>query len=279
MPQLSDYKLIHGDCLVELPKIEADSVDVVVTSPPYNLGIAYSAYKDDLSQDAFLAWCAEWCAQLKRVLKPDGSFFLNVGSSPSDPLLPHQLAILFSKQLTLQNTFHWIKSITINTPDQQEISAGHFKPINSERFVTDCHEYIFHFTKSGSRKLDRLAVGVKYVHKSNINRWGHTEGKDRRCRGNNWFIPYKTILSRDKERPHPATFPVQLAANCFKIHGIEPGMRALDPFVGIGHSALAAWECCVSEFIGTDIDESYLAIARENLERAQTLPAAVEFKF
>ncbi|HYE33009.1 MAG TPA: site-specific DNA-methyltransferase [Methylomirabilota bacterium] len=265
MPDLANYRLVHGDCLVELPKLESESIDVVVTSPPYNLGIAYNTYKDTASRDAFLEWCEQWCGELKRVLKEHGSFFLNVGSSPSDPLLPHELALRFSKILKLQNTFHWIKSITITTPDQQEISAGHFKPINSERFVTDCHEYVFHFTKSGARKLDRLAIGVEYVHKSNIARWGHTEGKDRRCRGNNWFIPYKTIMSRDKERPHPATFPVQLAVNCFKIHGIAPGMKALDPFVGIGHSALAALSCGVEGFLGIDIDADYLATAQSQI--------------
>src|SRR5256886_15600441 len=75
-----------------------------------------------------------------------------------------------------------------------------------------------------------------------------------RCRGNNWFIPYKTIVSRSKERPHPATFPIELAVNCIKVHGCRPDLAMLDPFLGIGHSALAAKQCGIGSFIGCAID-------------------------
>ncbi len=176
--------------------------------------------------------------------------------------MPHQLVLELSSLLVLQNTLHWIKSITIQPKGQPEVSAGHFKPLNSPRYITDCHEYLFHMTKTGDVKVDRLAVGTAYADKSNISRWGHTGGRDRRCRGNNWFIPYETIRSRVGQRPHPATFPVALAAQCIRLHGEKPGLVMLDPFLGIGNAALAARECGVSKFIGFEIDEEYLAEAR-----------------
>ena len=260
------FDIFLGDCIAGMSRLQPKSIDLVVTSPPYNLGIKYSAYKDDQAREHYLAWCEEWAKQIQRVLKDDGSFFLNVGASPSNPMLPHELADLFGRGLfRLQNTIHWIKSITVNTRNGDQISAGHFKPINSQRYLTDCHEYIFHLTKTGDVKLDRLAVGVEYSDKSNIARWGHTGGKDRRCRGNNWFIPYETILSRDKDRPHPATFPVALATQCIKLHGQCEGLVMLEPFLGIGSSALAARECGVSKFIGFDLDEVYLAEAKARL--------------
>lgn len=255
------------------------SVDVVVTSPPYNIGLAYKSYRDTLPRDDYLAWTRQWVEAIRRVLKPEGSFFLNVGASPSNPLLPHQMAIEISNVLTLQNTFHWIKSISVPTPDGATLSTGHFKPINSKRFITDCHEYLFHFTHEGRVELDRLSIGVPYQHKSNINRWKHTSGVDKRCRGNNWFIPYKTIISRANDRPHPATFPVQLAANCIRVHGLEKVQTVLDPFTGLGNTALAACECRISEFTGFDIEREYLDNAGCNLEAAATLswPVRVEF--
>ena len=171
--------------------------------------------------------------------------------------------------MELQNTFHWIKSITIDTPEEDEpVSRGHFKPINSERYITDCHEYVFHFTKTGNVKLDRLEIGVPYKDKSNINRWGHTSGKDKRCRGNTWFIPYKTIRSRDLQRPHPATFPVQLAKNCIRLHGVQENTLVMDPFVGLGSAAVAARECHVDWFVGFDIEREYLKHARKLLLEA-----------
>jgi site-specific DNA-methyltransferase (adenine-specific) len=167
----------------------------------------------------------------------------------------------------LQNTFHWIKSITIRTKRGDQISAGHFKPIQSERFVNDCHEYVFHLTKSGDTPLDRRGLGVPYSDKSNIDRWSHTGGRDLRCRGNTWFIPYKTIFSRSKQRPHPATFPAELAVNCMKIHGRTTELVVLDPFLGIGHSGLAAKQCQVRQFIGFDVDAEYVTVARTALEK------------
>ena len=142
---------------------------------------------------------------------------------------------------------------------------GHFKPINSKRFLNDCHEYVFHFTKSGRVELSRLALGVPYQDKSNIARWSHSRGKDLRCRGNTWFVPYQTIQSREKERPHPATFPVQLAEWCIKLHGVSRIETMLDPFVGIGNSAVAAQLFQVRRFIGFEIDETYLAEAKRRI--------------
>lgn len=260
---LMDFR--HGDCIEGMAALPSGSVDVVVTSPPYNLDIAYSKYRDDLGREEFLDWCVKWATELKRVLKDDGSFFLNVGASGKSPYLPHELALKLRPIFTLQNTLHWVKSITIQPKGEAEISAGHFKPINSERYVNDCHEYIFHFTKEGSVKLDRKGVGVEYVYKSNIARWGHTEGSDKRCRGNQWFIPYKTIQSRNAERPHPATFPAQLAEWCIRLHGVRDDLVVMDPFLGLAHAAEGARNCGVAKVIGFDIDETYLAEARARL--------------
>ena len=132
----------------------------------------------------------------------------------------------------LQNHFHWIKSITIEDDNGEEFSKGHFKPINSHRYVTDCHESIYHLTPDGNVPIDRLAIGVKYKHKSNIKRWKHTEGRDVRCRGNTWFIPYKTIQNRKAQRDHPASFPAELPEMCIKLHGIHDNLTVFDPFLG-----------------------------------------------
>lgn len=261
----TNWDLRMGDCLAGMATLPANSVDLVVTSPPYNLDIAYSTFRDNAPRLDFLEWCHQWASQVKRVLKPDGSFFLNVGASPANPLLPHELVLKLRDLFELQNTFHWIKSITVEPRDGPEVSVGHFKPINSKRFVNDCHEYLFHLTKTGDVPLERIAVGVRYADKSNIARWGHTGGKDRRCRGNNWFIPYKTITSRQKDRPHPATFPVALAERCIRIHGTRKGMTMLDPFLGIGHSGVAAGQCKVANFIGFEIDPVYFQEACANL--------------
>jgi site-specific DNA-methyltransferase (adenine-specific) len=256
-----------------MARLADGSVDLVVTSPPYNLGIGYGKYSDAQDRGSYLRWCHKWASQVRRILKPAGSFFLNIGAAPSNPMLPHEIAMELTSAscgFVLQNTIHWIKSITIEDRAGEVRSYGHFKPISSSRFLNDCHEYIFHLTKTGRVELNRLAIGVPYQDKTNIARWRHTRGSDLRCRGNTWFIPYETIQSREKERPHPATFPVQLAEWCIKLHGPAAAGRVqtmLDPFVGIGNSAVAARRCGVRKFIGFEIDETYLAEAKTRISR------------
>ncbi len=272
---MAGFELHHGDCIEGMARLDTASVDLIVTSPPYNLGIAYSKYSDRQDRAAYLQWFAEWAAAARRVLKSDGSLFLNVGASPSNPLLPHELVMQLRASFVLQNTIHWIKAISIEDDVGEPTSRGHFKPINSPRFLNDCHEYVFHLTPEGKTPIDRLALGVPYADKSNIARWDHTAGTDLRCRGNTWFVPYETIKSRDKQRPHPATFPVQLAVNCIKLHGIERVGTMLDPFLGIGNSAVAAQQCGVPKFIGFEIDEAYLAEAKRRVDEAARVPSPI----
>jgi site-specific DNA-methyltransferase (adenine-specific) len=284
---MTQVDLRRQDCITGMAGLADESVDLVVTSPPYNLGISYGKYSDRQDRRSYLSWCGEWVGQIRRVLNSNGSFFLNIGAAPSNPMLPHEIVMTLREFFLLQNTIHWIKSIAIEDRcsrrpvDDADASRreaakatrshGHFKPINSKRFLNDCHEYVFHFTTSGCVQLNRLALGVPYQDKSNIARWSHTRGDDLRCRGNTWFVPYQTIQSREKERPHPATFPVQLAEWCIKLHGVSRVERMLDPFLGIGNSAVAAQRCGVKKFIGFEIDDAYLTEAKRRIGNARGL--------
>jgi len=263
-------ELRHGDSLVELASLEPGSIDVVVTSPPYNLGIDYASFDDGRSRDEYLAWTARWMALVKRALAPRGSFFLNIAGKPRDPWGPFEVAGVGRQSFALQNTIYWVKSIAVAV-DGEDLSVGHYKPINSKRFLNDCVEFVFHFTHEGAVELDRLAIGVEYADKSNVTRW-KAAGADRHCRGNAWFVPYSTIQSRDKDRPHPASYPPELAARAIRLHGLERVRRVLDPFSGIGSTALACAELGV-DHLGVELDPGYHAEAVRRL-RARAVERA-----
>ena len=82
----TQHRLVVGDCVEGMRKLPAESIDVVIASPPYNLGIAYGKYDDSKTSEEYLAWAESWGKEINRVLKPSGSFFLNVGSAPSRPM-------------------------------------------------------------------------------------------------------------------------------------------------------------------------------------------------
>lgn len=269
----SSLYFYHGDAVAILKQLAPSSINVVVTSPPYNIGIRYRSYNDSLSGKNYLQWTNDWIGATARVLTDDGSLFLNVGTKPTYPWTAIDIAQQARQHLKLQNTIHWIKSIVIESNAagsssalDHDIAVGHYKPINSDRFLNDCHEFIYHFTPTGRTPLDRRALGVPYQDPSNVRRW-KAAASGLRCRGNTWFIPYQTIQNRKRDRPHPATFPTLLPSNCLKLHGICRTDVVMDPFLGLGSTAIACADIGAS-FIGIEIDRDYLNIAIERTRAA-----------
>ena len=145
-------------------------IDVIITSPPYNIGKNYSSYHDTKKTGDYLDWLLVVAQKSFWILKPNGSFFLNIGGTSAEPLIPFLVLNKFiSAGYKLQNTIHWIKSISIEKEDignnnqicKTGFSVGHFRPIRSNRYLTNTHEYIFHFTKTGTQNLEKLSIGLK----------------------------------------------------------------------------------------------------------------------
>jgi len=291
--------IIHNqDCIEGMLSLPAGSVDVVVTSPPYNLDIKYGTYKDDLPRDSYLKWLDDVFAGVKHCLKDNGHFFLNVGYSNIDPWVGMDVGNVARKHFVLQNNFTWVKSIYVDGK-----TSGHFKPINSKRFSNPTWEHLFHFTKDGAVECDKLAIGVPYEWDCNIDNSGRMRGRlvkkmgfdnfkhfektatseqvnelqvalaeklantperpTTRDRGNTWYIPYDTIATRDKRGKHPATFPVALVEQCIQFTGIKEGVL-LDPFMGSGTSAIASINQQF-DYIGYDIDVDYIEFATHRI--------------
>lgn len=257
-------------------------ISVIVTSPPYNIGKSYGSYNDSRPYNEYLDWMEKSAENYLRVLSSDGSLFLNIGGPPSQPWLAFDVAQRFRKFFVLQNTIIWVKSIAIEKNNtgksgakgyahgydnlRGDIAVGHLKPVNSLSYISGCFEYIFHFTKTGQVPIDKLAVGVPFQDKTNLRQ--RSTGlirADKRDRGNTWFIPYETI---NETRPHPAVFPVKLPEMCLRLHGIDRIKVVLDPFMGIGTTALAAINLGLP-FIGFDIVLEYVKIAEERIAAAK----------
>lgn len=259
-------RLFCMDCLKGLNELlPPQSIDVIVTSPPYNIGVNYNKYDDNRPFEEYLAWIAKVAQGCQRVLKEDGSFFFNIGDKPSDELRSLLVAARIKKYFHLQNTIHWVKSIAI---PEKKVNIGHYKPVNSKRYLNNSHEYIFHFTKTGNVPLDKLAIGVPYGDKSNIGRWKRAT-KDLRGRGNQWFIPYETV---QEKKVHPAMFPIKLPEMCIKLHGLKKGksLVVLDPFLGRGSTIIAAKKLGC-DFVGFEIDKKYLTLAKKLLRELETV--------
>lgn len=261
----SDIQIWCGDCLTVMQdRVSPDSVEVVVTSPPYNVGVQYATYDDNRNEVEYLAWLDVVFTAIKLVLKDEGSFFLNVGGTRRQPWTAMRVAEVAGRHFVLQNEIIWVKSLTVDGR-----SHGHFTPLNGDRFLNQNWEHIFHFTKTGDVKLDRLGVGVPYEDKTNLRR--NLAEQDRRCGGDVWFIPHETTRDRSGKDFHPCVFPVALPERCIRLHGVKDGMIVLDPFNGIGSSTLAAARLGVKG-IGIDLSPAYCKAAEKRLEKRRIMP-------
>lgn len=258
------YKLLHGDVEEKLDYLinTGVKVDCVITSPPYNIGKLYPGVDDNRAVDKYLYWCTRWMKQVAELMKPSASFFLNLGGKVSDSMLPIRLARLTYKFFTLQNTIIWVKSL--NIPEVG--SFGHFKPVNSDAYLSGMFEYIFHLVPCGAKvSLRKNRVAVPYADKSNVERYGR--GADKRDIGNVWFMPYPT---KNKSEYHPTLFPLDLPLKCLKL--ALPSRRAvvLDPFVGGGTTGQACAKLGVVDFIGIDTVKSYIQMSTTRIASALT---------
>jgi len=253
----STHEFILGDCIEQMKLLPAHTVDVVITSPPYNLKVDYKSYNDNLKREKYLEWTDAWMTEVKRLMKPKASFFFNFAAACSDSWLPTEVACIAKKHFCLQNKFIWLKSVSIG-----DDSYGHFKPINhGNRLVNRLYEDVYHLTLDEHVELDRKAIGVPYIDKFNAKRWGNSE--DLRCRGNVWFVPYKTVHSKLEKR-HPASFPPGLVENCIKLHGLSRCKLVLDPFGGIGTVSRVCSSLDISS-ICIELDADYLEIGRKSV--------------
>lgn len=233
-------KIYNEDCLVTMRKMEDNSVDLIVTSPPYNKNayasasgsdkswsalrgrqIPYDVYSDDMNPQDYEKWQKKVISECIRVLKPSGSLFYNhkdilVGGGIVSPKWVYDFnvhqQIIWDRGSSLANDPHYFQPIT---------------------------EYIYWIVKD---KKKFFFDKSKSVYKQSIWR-----------------------MNPDKN-PHPAPFPLVMARNIVACASPVGGV-IYDPFMGSGTTALAVlMERGERSYIGSEISERYVAMAESKLK-------------
>ncbi len=213
-----------------MKEIPSESMDVIVTSPPYNIGKKYAkdgSFTDKLPHGEYLSFLHAVFKECFRVLKNDGVFFLNIGDSAKDQGKSEDVVRTAAKAgFNRLQTIIWIKSI---------FGKGHYTPSGGNRRFNNVWEFIFVLIKSNKYRLNPKSVGIPYADKSNIGRYA---SEDLRDAGDVWFIPYRITTGKTIKKGHEAPFPIDLPYRCIKC---VPGAKVvLDPFVGTGSTLAAA---------------------------------------
>lgn len=265
--------IYQGDCLDILPELEANSIDLIVTSPPYA-----DQRKDTyggVSPDKYVEWFLPLANELKRVLKNEGSFILNIkervvnGERHTYVL---ELILAMRKQgwlWTEEYMWHKRNSYPGKWPNR----------------FRDGWERCLHFTRSKHFAMYQNAVRVPMGDWSRTRLRNLSETDKRRDNSRvqsgfgkkieNWVgreLAYPDnvlhLATECSNRNHSATFPVDLPAWFIKLF-TQPGDLVLDPFMGSGTTAVAAKQLG-RRCIGIEIDPAYIEIAHSRLNEVQS---------
>jgi adenine-specific DNA-methyltransferase len=244
---------IHlGDCLDILHSLPDESVDLVASSPPYNLGKEYedrrelAAYLDE--QQAVLAQCA-------RVLSPTGSIFWQVGAySNKGALIPLDIRffpILEDLGLIPRNRIVWVRQ----------------HGLHGRRKFSARHETILWFTKTDTYtfNLDPIRVPQKYQNKKSwkgSNKGELTCNPEGKNPGDIWV--FRNVKHNHEEQTiHPCSFPEDLIARIV-LATTNPDDVVFDPYMGTGTVAVVARDED-RRFLGAEIEPTYHAVALQRL--------------
>lgn len=245
------------DNLSFMRKLKNESMHLVVTSPPYNIG---KEYERRTSNDLYVEQQAAAIAEAVRLVHPNGSICWQVGHSIVDgevfPLDILLYPIFKAHGLKLRNRIVW--------------TFGH--GLHCQKRLSGRHETILWFTKSDDYtfNLDPIRVPSKYPEKKHFK--GPNKGKiSSNPLGKNpsdvWDIP-NVKANHVEKTDHPCQFPVGLVERLV-LALTNRGDSVLDPYLGVGSSAIAAIKNGRHAF-GCDVVEDYIEIARERIDAYHT---------
>lgn len=246
-----DYinKIVCGDCIKVMKDIPDGVVNVIVTSPPYNLKNStgngmkdgrggkwsnaklingYSNYGDNMPHKEYVEWQKKCLKEMMRVLSEDGAIFYNHKWRVQNGLIQNREDIV--SEFPVRQVIIWKRKGGIN------FNPGYFLPT---------YEVVYLIAKSGFR----LA-------------------KKANAHGDVWEF------AQELDNPHPAAFPVSLIE---RIVSSTTGKIVMDPFIGSGTTAVVA-ESLGRKYIGIDISDEYCKMAGERLERNRSNPEILRTK-
>lgn len=248
------YKTYSSDILAFLEGANFE-FDLVVTSPPYNIGKEYEKKQDLL---VYRAWIEEIVAKIIPLIKETGSFCFQVGNFVSkDGIYPLDILfhdIFLKHGMSLKNRIIW--------------HYGH--GLHSKKRFSGRYEVVMWYTKSEKYKffLDPVRIPSKYPNKKYYS--GPNKGKiSSNPLGKNpsdvWLIP--NVKSNHVEKTlHPCQFPVGLVERLV-LSMTEENDTVFDPFMGVGSAGVASL-IHNRNFVGVDNVAEYVEVANERLKRA-----------
>lgn len=227
--------------------IEEDTVDLIVTSPPYNVDIRYNSYDDRIPYSVYLEFTQKWLEKAYKLLKDDGRFCLNI---PLDKNKGGQQSVC-ADITTIAKQIGWKYHSTIIWNEQnisRRTAWGSWLSASAPYVIAPVEVIVVLYKKEWKK--------ISGSGKSDITKREFLE----------WTNGVWNFTGESKKRVgHPTPFPVELPRRCIKLFSFVED-TVLDPFLGSGSTLIA----CVQtnrKGIGVEIDKEYCDLAIKRLQQ------------
>ncbi len=242
---------IINDDFLTTSTIPPDSIDLIVTSPPYNVDIHYESFRDDIPYEKYLEFTKKWLRKALRLVKPDGRMCLNIPLDKSKGRREEGFQSVYADILAIAKEVGWkyFSTIIWNESNISRRTAWGSWRSASAPYVIAPVEVIVVLYRNKWKKTS--GSGISDITREEFIEW--TNGM--------WTFSGESR----KKIGHPAPFPLELPKRCIKLFSFV-GDVVLDPFLGSG-TTLIACALLGRKGIGVEIDRNYCELAKNRLIR------------
>ena len=256
----------EGDCLDLLSGVASDSIPLAFADPPFNIGYAYDTYNDRRTSDDYLEWSKRWMSEIRRILRPDGTFWLAIGDEYAA-----ELKVIATRELgfVCRSWVVWYYTFGVNC--QQKFNRSH-----AHLFHFVCNPKSFTFNADAIRvpSARELVYGDRRANpKGRLpdDTWilrpqdlpsGFTTNED------TWYFPRVCGTFKERSGWHGCQMPEQLLGRIIRSSS-NPGDLVIDPFAGSG-TTLAVAKKLNRSYLGFELSSDYVVQIRKRLASIAT---------
>jgi site-specific DNA-methyltransferase (adenine-specific) len=289
MSNLEKYlnKITNGDCREVMKEMPANSIDLMVTSPPYGVGIAYDSFDDDMNFEAYKEFSREWLSEAFRVLKPDGRLALNIPYEINRQEKGGRIfmvAELWNILASIGYKFYGVVDLEESSPHRSKTTAWGSWMSPSSPYIYNPKECVLLCYKQLSKKQTKgtpqWKSWVEQVEdKKNPESLVNKTMYDKADKDDFISLVYgQWNYFADTKQQTKATFSMDIPVRAMKILSYKEDI-VMDPFMGSGTSAVAA-EFVGRNWVGIELSPNYTEVANKRLleYRAKLLQTKLEFE-
>lgn len=281
---LETNKIINGDCVEEMGKLPESSIDLVVTSPPYNVGIDYDAIDDKMPMEDYWDFTKDWLSAAFRVLKTDGRIAVNI---------PYEVnvqdrggRVLFMSEFwsimkKVGFKFYGLVDLDEQSPHRSKTTAWGSWMSPSAPYIYNPKECVILGYKSKHIKITKgepewvgVVVDLEQEDGTVKKKTIYTEEQKKEFMD---LVYGQWEYFADTKQQTKATFSMDIPMKAIKILTYKNDL-VLDPFCGSGTSVVAA-EIADRRWLGIELSENYCKVARERVQHFVDKKKQIEIKY